>query len=64
MQEQETEEFLLTFSWIHTVRKEGINVVKFKGKAEEKELGGDRVQKAQRNKELESTGGGNVGVHA
>lgn len=39
-------------------------MVKFKGKAEEKQLGGDRVQEAQRNKERESTGGGNVGVHA
>lgn len=30
----------------------------------EKELGGDRVQEAQKNIELELTGGGNTGVHA
>lgn len=39
-------------------------MVKFEGKAEEKELGGsggERVHEAQRNMELESAGRGSVG---
>ncbi len=37
-------------------------MVKFEGKAEEKELGGGSAQEAQRNKELQSAGRGSVGV--
>lgn len=39
-------------------------MIKFEGKAEEKELGGGRVQEAQRNKEQELDGRGSVGVRA
>lgn len=43
-------------------------MVKFEGKAEERELGGGReggrVQEAQRKKALESAGRGSVGVRA